>query len=104
MKFPKRYVSGLSKEILYDHLGQVALKLETVKDRGRKKVETFWVRGYFSVSYYNELLLFGRPGFESRTMQTLRLYSFTALWSIRTHSISFESPITLLIGARIPRS
>ena len=72
-------MSGLSKEILYDHLGQVALKLETVKVRGKKKVETFWVRGYFSESCYTESLLFGRPGFESRTMQTLRLYSFTAL-------------------------
>ena len=48
MTLPNRYVSGLSKEVLYDLLDQVALKLETVKVQGQKKVETFWVRGYFS--------------------------------------------------------
>ena len=57
MKLPKRYVSGLSKEILYDHLGQVALKLETVKVRSKKKVETSWVRGYFFVIYHTESAL-----------------------------------------------
>ena len=45
---PKRYVSGLSKEVLYDLLGLVVSKLETLKVCGQKKVETFWVRGYFS--------------------------------------------------------
>ena len=48
--------------------------------------------------YTSELLLFGRPRFESRTLQTLRLCSFVALWSMRSYTTSFESPIILLLG------
>ena len=47
---------------------------------------------------YIALLLFGRPRFDSRTAQTLRAYSFAALWPRRVYSISVESPITNLFG------
>ena len=49
---------------------------------------------------YSESLLSGRPGFESRTLQTLRLCSFVALWSIRSYTTSFESPIIHLLGLK----
>ena len=47
---------------------------------------------------YSASLLFGQSGFESRTAQTLRACNFAALWSARAFSISFESPITRLLG------
>ena len=47
---------------------------------------------------YTESLLSGRPRFESQTLQTLRLCSFVALWSIRSYTTSFESPTIPLLG------
>ena len=54
--------------------------------------------------YCSKSLLFGRPGFESRTLQTLRLCSFAAPCSTRSYTTSIESPITPLLGARRSRS
>ena len=76
----------------------MAAKLQAIKVGGQKKSETFWVRGYVFSILYSELLLFGRPGFDPRTLQTLRLCSFVALWSIRSYTTSFKSPIIPLLG------
>ena len=40
--------------------------------------------------YCSESLLFGRPGFDPRTLQTLRAYNFAAPWSTRLQTSYFE--------------
>ena len=47
--------------------------------------------------YCSKTLLSGRPGFESRTLQTLKLCSFAAPCSTRSYTTSIESPITPLL-------
>ena len=74
----QEYVSALSKEVLYVVLDPRAAKLQAVKVGFEKKYETFWVRGYIFASLYSESLLFGRPRFDPRTLQTLKAYNFAA--------------------------
>ena len=47
---------------------------------------------------YIESLLSGRPGFDSRSAQTLMACSFAALWCGRTNSTSFERSKPYLLG------
>ena len=69
---PNRYVLGLSREVLYDLLGLAVSKLETLKVCGQKKLRHFGFEATPFATFVSELLLFGRPGFESRLAQTLR--------------------------------
>ena len=46
--------------------------------RSKKISRPFWFEATFFMSLYGESLLFERPGFESRTCQTLRAYIFAA--------------------------
>ena len=48
--FLNRYVIGLSKEVLLVNFGQGVSKLKARKVLDKKKVETFWVRGYILYS------------------------------------------------------
>ena len=54
-------------------------------------------RLHFSL-LYTELLLFERPGFDSRSAQTLKACNFEALWSGKTYSTSFERSKLYLLG------
>ena len=63
-----------------------------------KKYESFWVRGYIFVSLHSESLLFGRPGFDSRRLQTLRAHNFVALGPIVSKTIIFERSDLYLLG------
>jgi len=47
---------------------------------------------------YTELVLFERPGFDSRTVQSLKFCNFEALWSGKTYSIPFERSKLYLLG------
>ena len=77
----KEILIELSNKLLYfKHLAQTAAKVRTLKVGGQKKVETFWVRGYFFVRSYSESLLSERPGFDSRLAQTLRPCNFADPW------------------------
>ena len=68
----KEILIELTNELLYfKHLAQTVAKLWTLKVGCQKKVETFWVRGYFFASLHSKLLLFEQPGFDPRPAQTL---------------------------------
>ena len=87
----KEILIELTNELLYfKHLAQTVAKLWTLKVGGQRKVETFWVRGYFFVRSYSESLLSERPGFESRLAQTLRHCNFAAPWPTKTKSTALE--------------
>ena len=63
----------------------------------KKNSRPFGFEATFLQVVYSESLLSARPGFESRTLQTLRLCSFAAPCSTRSYTTSFESPITPLL-------
>ena len=48
-----------------------------------KKSRPFGFEAFFFATLRSESLLFGRPGFDPRTLQTLRAYNFAAPWSTR---------------------
>ena len=84
------YELDLLNEVLNIVLNPRATKLWAIKVGFEKKYETFWIRGYIFESLYSESLLFGRPGFDPRTLQTLRAYNFAAPWSTRLQTSYFE--------------
>ena len=81
---PRPWASGskhilveLSNELLWlNCLAQTVSKLSAVKVGNKKNLETFWVWG--NVLRENAIvnLVFGRPGFDSRSLQTLRASNF----------------------------
>ena len=49
----------------------------------------------------SESLLFGRPGFDSWSAQTLMACNFATLWSEKTQSMSFErSKLCMFVGIK----
>ena len=88
--FPKRYcMTFQAKRFQNWTLSKFAVK---------KKLRHFGFEATPFATFISESLLFGRPGFESRLAQTLKACSFAALWSTRVQGISFETPITPLLG------
>ena len=71
---PNRYKKDLSNEVLNIEFGQGATKISKVKVGHQKKFKTFWVRGYIFCDFAIVNLVFGRPGFDSRSLLTLRAY------------------------------
>ena len=57
----------------------MAAKLWTLKVGSQKTSRLFGFEAIFFVILYSELLLFGRPGFDSRQLQTLKAQNFVAL-------------------------
>ena len=76
----------------------MAAKLWTLKVGSQKNFQTFWVRGYIFAILYSELLLFGRPGFDSRRLQTLKAYIFQAFQPTGPKTNFFESSDLSLLG------
>ena len=74
--FPMRYHKLILNQMVQSYK---AANLAVIK-----KAETFWVRGYFLASLHSKSLLSGRPGFDPRTLQTLRAHNFVAPWSKRS--------------------
>ena len=93
-----KYELDLSNEVLYVHLDQMTANLQACKVCNQKNVETFWVRGYVFRKIAIVNLVFGQPGFDSRTAQTLKACNFAALWSGKTYSTSFERSKLCLLG------
>ena len=57
----------------------MAAKLWTIKVGSQKNSGRFGFEATFFAILYSESLLFGRPGFDSRRLQTLRAHNFVAL-------------------------
>ena len=81
-------------------LPQTPSKLQAAKVGGRKKIWTFWVQGYIFLDRNSELLLFGRPGFDSRQLQTLKAHNFVALGPTGSKTTFFERSDLCLLGNR----
>ena len=73
-------------------------KLQAVKVGGQKKAETFWVRGYVFRKIAIVDLVFGRPAFESRSLQTLRAHNFEAFGPASPKTTFFETPDLFLLA------
>ena len=75
---PIRYLSGLSKKLVFDPVGPTASKLWSLKVRSQKKlnndVSAFPRRNL----YCSKSLLSGRPGFDSQPAQSLSTHSYEA--------------------------
>ena len=73
----KEILIGFSNEFLcLKNLAQGAAKLWTLKVCGQKKLRHFGFEATPFATLYSELLLSGRPGFKSRSLQTLRASNF----------------------------
>ena len=79
----------------------MAAKLQACKVYNPKNVETFWVRGYVFREITIVNLVFGRPGFDSRSLQTLRASNFDAPWPTRSKTNFFERSHQYLLGTRL---
>ena len=58
----------------------------------------FGFEATFFVILYSESLLFGRPGFDPRTLQTLRACNFEALWPAGSKTNFFVRSDLCLLG------
>ena len=60
----------------------------------------FGFEATFFASLYSESLLFGRPGFDPRRLQTLKAHNFVALGPTGSKTTFFESFDLCLLGNR----
>ena len=66
----------------------------------KKKSRHFGFEATLIASLYSESLLFGRPGFDSRQLQTLRAHNFVALGPTGSKTTFFERSDLCLLGNR----
>ena len=65
-----------------------------------KKSGPFGFEATFFSIVHSELLLFGRPGFDSRQLQTLKAHNFVALGPTGSKTTFFERSDLCLLGNR----
>ena len=65
-----------------------------------KNLRHFGFEATFFAILYSESLLFGRPGFDSRQLQTLKAHNFVALGPTGSKTTFFERSDLCLLGNR----
>ena len=81
-------------------LTQKVAKMQTLKVGGQKKSRHFGFEATFFAILYSESLLLGRPGFDSRRLQSLRAHNFLALGPTGSKTTFFERFDLCLLGNR----
>ena len=68
--------------------------------QSKKNPRPFGFEATFFAILFSESLLFGRPGFDSRRLQTLRAHNFVAFRPAGSKTIFFESSDLYFLGIR----